>query len=56
MKTGDTAGHEIANGEEKDKNRKLALEALKLAKKQHSCKKGHYVWNPHVKAYFFNIN
>ena len=54
MKTsGDTAGHELAKGDEKDRNRRNALEALEIAKTQQAAKKGSYVFDTKRKAYFF---
>lgn len=54
MKTsGDTAGHELAKGEEKDQNRKKSFEALAKAKEQQANKKGRFVWNTEKRAYLF---
>ena len=50
----DTAGHEIAKGEEKHQNRKKSLEALEKAKQQQSSKQGRFVWNAERRAYFLN--
>lgn len=51
----DTAGHEIAKGEEKHQYRKKSLEALEKAKQQLS-KQGRLVWNAERRAYFFKQN
>ena len=57
MKTSrDTAGHELAKGEEKDKHRKNAFEALELAKAQEKDKKGKYKWDTVRRAYFLTSN
>ena len=52
----DTAGHEIAKGEEKHQNRKKSLEALEKAKQQQSSKQGRFVWNAECREYFFQQN
>lgn len=52
----DTAGHEIAKGEEKHQYRKKYLEALAKAKQQQSSKQGRFVWNVERRAYFFKQN
>jgi hypothetical protein len=53
--SGDTAGHEIAKGDEKEKQRHNALKALEKAKGQESQKKGRYLWNNEKRAYFFTV-
>lgn len=50
----DTAGHEIAKSDEKEKQRNNAIKALTKAKEQEASKNGRYVWDQQRKGYFFN--
>ncbi|WP_395974205.1 hypothetical protein [Chryseobacterium cucumeris] len=53
--SGDTAGHEIAKGDEKEKQRQNAFKALEKAKAQEAQKQGRYLWNNEKRAYFFTV-
>jgi hypothetical protein len=51
--SGDTAGHEIAKGDEKEKQRQNAIKTLAKAKEQQANKPGRYVWIKEKRAYYF---
>lgn len=50
----DTAGHELAKGEENEKERNNAEKALAKAKQQEASSVGKNVWSVAHRAYFFN--
>ncbi len=49
----DTAGHEIAKGDEKEKQRNNAIKTLAKAKDQEASKNGRYVWDQQRRGFFF---
>lgn len=53
---GDTAGHELAKGNERQRSQENARKALALAKVQEAQKKGRFVWNEQHRAYFLTAN
>jgi len=56
MKSKDTAGHTIAKGNEREKQRLNDLKYLEVAKDQDAKKNGRFVWNASRKAYFLTLN
>lgn len=53
---GDTAGHEIAKGNSRQKQYLDAEKALSTAKAQEAQKKGRYVWSQLHRAYLLTTN
>ncbi len=56
MRSRDTAGHELAKGNEREKSQQNAQKALALAKVQEAQKKGKYMWCDKSRAYFLTVN
>lgn len=56
MRSRETAGHELAKLNEREKSQQNTQKALALAKLQEEQKKGKYVWCYKRRAYFLKIN